>query len=337
MNKQISLPLAAAFLLGANLSQAELVKFYVGQDCATTLTSGTYKGLANPNYRRLTFLYAHAYLETPMNNHYHNIGSYTYTGLASDPLTVPTNSNYRIPEVSTGNRPLTLVEETNGIFAGKLVNKLTVEDYSDPRIRSVHNILPYVTASATNEFGFGSAEHVMFHSKSDSWTNSMDGAVVAMELVEKTDGLHVGTTNQLDVLINPGDRLTMGPGNSFEFRPMVWTETNATPGTYSLKFKLVDESDRPEPMLDSGVVTFLYRVQGVPQLNMAKTVTLTMPMVTEGYVLEEAATPEGPWTTVEDAPAVQTLAGGHSAAQTGYKVLTRPTDQPSRYFRLRKL
>lgn len=337
MQKHTYLSLAAAVLFGANLSQAELVKFYVGQDRAATMTSGTYKGLANPNYQRLTFLYAHAYLETPLNNHYHNIGSYTYAGPTNAPLAIPTNSNYRIPEVSTGNQPLTLVEETNGIFAGKLVNKTTAEDYSDPRIRSVHRILPHVTATATNQFGYGSAEYVMFHSKSDGWTNSLDGVVVAMELVEKTEGLHVGTTKQLDALANPGDRVVMGDGNTFEFTPVVWTEASAPAGTYTLKFKLVDVSGSASPMLDSGIVTFLYRVQGAPELTIAQTITLTMPVITEGYVLEEAPSPDGPWTAVAATPSVEVVTGGHSAAQTGNKILTQPLNAASRFYRLRKL
>lgn len=337
MKHALTLIGAAALLAGLVPARAELVKFYIGQDRTATLTSGTYKNLPNPNYQRLTFLYAHAYLETPMSDHYHNIGSYTYTGPTNAPVAVPTNSNYRIPEVSTGNPPLTLAEATNGLFAGKLVNKITNEDYSDPRIRSVHKILPYVTATATNQFGFGSAEYTMFHSKSDGWTNSLEGAVIAMELVEKTDGLHVGTTNQLDALVNVGDRVTMGDGNTFEFTPVVWTETNATPGTYTMKFKLVDVSGSTNAMLDSGIVTFLYRVQGAPQMSIAQTITLTMPTVTDGYVLEEASSPEGPWTEVADTPVVETISGGHSAAQTGYKTLTQPGNAASHFYRLRKL
>jgi hypothetical protein len=328
---------ATAWLFSPALSQAELVKFYVGLDRAATLTSGTYKNLPNPNYQRLTFLYAHAYLETPMSDHYHNIGSYTYTGPSNAPVAVPTNSNYRIPEISTGNQPLTLVEETNGLFAGKLVNKSTTEDYSDPRIRSVHQILPYITATVTNQFGFGSAEFVMFHSKSDGWTNSLEGSVIAMELVEKSEGLHVGTTNQLDALVNVGDRVTMGDGNTFDFTPVVWTEANATPGAYTFKFRLVDASGSAAPMLDSGIVTFLYRVQAAPQLSIAQTVTLTMPTITEGYVLEEAASPAGPWITVAETPVVETISGGHSAAQTGNKTLTQSANAAAHFYRLRKL
>ena len=126
-------------------------------------------------------------------------------------------------------------------------------------------------------------------------------------------------------------------GDAFEFTPVVWAETNAPAGTYSLKFKLVDVSGSPNAMLDSGIVTFLYRVQGLPQLSIEQTITLTMPTITEGYVLEEATTIEGPWTVVADSPTVETISGGHSGSQTGKKLLTQPGNLSSRFYRLRKL
>jgi hypothetical protein len=347
MKSTQSLALAAAVLFGANLSHAEIVEFYVGVDGRTTLTSGSYSGLPNPNAGRLTFLYAHQYIgvierpgQTPLtlfNNHYHTIGSYTYAGPTNNPVVVPTNTNFRIPEPSSGQQPLTLVLETNGLFAGKLINKKTVEHYSDPRIRSVHDILLHRTATATNQFGYGSGEYVMFHSSGGRWTNRLDGVVVAMELVEKTPGLHVGTTNQIHVLINPGDRVVMGNGNSFEFIPVVWAEPDTPPGTYVLRFKLVDVSGGPSPVLESGIVTFWYRVPPEPQLSIAKTVTVKMPAVTEGYVLEEAPTVDGPWTPVTTEPIIETVTGRPNDAPTGYKFITQPGEPGTKFYRLRKL
>ncbi|MBL9127605.1 MAG: hypothetical protein JNL97_08160 [Verrucomicrobiales bacterium] len=324
-------------LSAAPTTRAELLLYYVGQDNLATLASGSFRGLANPNVGRLTFLYAHAYPEAPFDNHYHSIGVYAYTGTSNAPVVVPTNANFRIPEISTGQLPLTLVLSTNGAFAGKLTNRKTVENYSDPRIRSVHRILPHVTATATNDFGYGSGEYVMFHSSSRRWTNSLEGAVVAMELVEKSPGLHVGTADRLDALDRPGDRVAMGEGNTLDFTPVIWTEPSAEPGTYTLKFKLVDVSERPTPLQESGIVTFLYRVQPEPEPNIARSVTVSMPSVTEGYVLEEAISPEGPWTPVTDTPVVHTVGGGHGGAQTGIKILTQPADAATKLYRLRKL
>lgn len=61
-----------------------------------------------------------------------------------------------------------------------------------------------------------------------------------MELVQKSTELRIGTPSQLEALTNPGDRVTMGDGPNFEFTPVVWVEPNTAPGTYELKFKLVD-------------------------------------------------------------------------------------------------
>lgn len=347
MQHLVRLFLAAAVSFGATLSQAQLITFYVGQDGLATLTSGTYNGRPNPNAGRLTFLYAHAYSgvterpnQTPLtlfNNHYHSIGIYTYTGPASAPVAVPTNANFRIPEASTGQLPLTLVAATNGLHTGKLVNQKTVENYSDPRIRSVHDILPHITATATNVFGYGSGEYVMFRSSGGRWTNSLDGVVVAMELVQKSPELRVGTANQPEALVNPGDRVPLGNGNSFEFTPVVWAEPNTAPGTYELKFKLVDVSGGPSPMLESGIVSFWYRVVGEPQLTLAQTVTVKMPAVTVGYVLEESLTANGPWAPVTTVPTIETVTGGHDAAQTGNKFITQPGNLAMKFYRLRKL
>lgn len=325
-----------AFWGSTHAGLADLVSYYVGRDGLTTLTSGTFRDLPNPNAGRLTFLYSHAYPENPFNNHYHSIGIYTYTGTSNAPVIVPTNANFRIPEASTGQLPLTLVLATNGMHAGKLVNQRTVENYSDPRIRSVHRILPHVTATATNVFGYGSSEYLLFHSSSHRWTESLTGAVVAMELVEKSPELHVGTAEQLDALVNPGDRIVMGDGDSFEFSPVVWTEPSTQPGTYALQFKLVDVGGSQSPLMESGIVTFLYRVQAEPELAITRTVTLTMPAVTDGYVLEESTSTDGPWTVVTATPSLGAVDGGHSTAQTGVKSLTRPGDGITRFYRLRK-
>lgn len=337
MKTKTLLALAAALAFGAGTARAELLEFYVGVDGLPTLASGTYRGLANPNHGRITFLYAHSYPEAPFDNHYHSIGVYTYTGPTNAPVVVPTNANFRIPEASTGQLPLTLVAATNGLHAGKLVNRRTAEHYSDPRIRSVHRILPHVTATATNEFGYGSGEYIMFRSSAGRWTNTLAGAALAMELVEKAPELKVGTEAQLEALVNPGDRVAIGEGNRFEFVPVVWAEPGTPAGTYALRFKLVDTRGGAGALLDSGIVTFWYRVLDAPELAIANSVTLVMPLVTEGHVLEEADSVDGPWTAVAASPVPETVGGGHSAAQTGRKTLTQPTGTGMKVYRLRKL
>jgi hypothetical protein len=58
----------------------QFAQFYVGIDGRHTLNAGTYSGLANPNYNRLTFLLGHSSVDAPTANHYHNKSAYSYTG-----------------------------------------------------------------------------------------------------------------------------------------------------------------------------------------------------------------------------------------------------------------
>ncbi|MBM3844747.1 MAG: hypothetical protein FJ405_00480 [Verrucomicrobia bacterium] len=337
MIKLRTLVVAAALAATFNSARAEINDYYDGVDNRPIWTTGTYASQPNPNRGRLTFLYAHAFAQTPFNNHYHTIGSYFFVGPSNAPVVVPTNANFRIPEGYTGQPPLTLTPATNGPFVGKLVNRATSEHYSDARISSVHRLLQHVTSTRTNTFGWGSGEYIMFHSSGGRFTNSLDGVVVAMELVQKSPELRVGTATQPEALANPGDRVTMGDGANFEFTPVVWAEPNTAPGTYELKFKLVDVGGGPSPALESGIVTFWYRVVGEPQLTIAKTVMLKMPQVTDGYVLEEAPSVDGPWTPLSTAPTLEVVGSGEGAAQTGLKFLSQSAEAATKVYRLRKL
>ncbi len=46
--------------------------FYVGLDGFEILSTGTYAGLENPNYNRLTFLYVHRNENRPESSHFHS-------------------------------------------------------------------------------------------------------------------------------------------------------------------------------------------------------------------------------------------------------------------------
>lgn len=332
MKRNLILSLAAAVSFGANLSRAELLEFYVGIDGREILPSGTYRGLPNPNFGRLSFLYAHGYKFVPglapvgensfANNHYHVIGGYSYSGPTNAPVVNPTSANNRIPEVSTRRPPLTLVPGT-GLYAGKLVSAKTAEHYSDLRMRSTQDL------NRPDKYGPGSPEWIMFHSSGGTRTNRLDGAVVALELVEKTPGLNIGTPDQLHVLINPGDRHVLGEGNTLEFQPVFWVEGDSPVGTYSASFKLVDmntEGGRT-PFPESGIFHLDFRVAPPPSLAIQRAVHLTLPQVIPGYVLESAPTVEGPWTPVEM----------REAREVGTDwLLSLPADMESRLFRLRR-
>src|SRR5687768_6377960 len=73
--------IAAVTILGipAALEAAEL-SYFIGIDGLPTISGGTYDGLPNPNYQRLTFLWGHPSEEAPASSHYHSKGIYRYIG-----------------------------------------------------------------------------------------------------------------------------------------------------------------------------------------------------------------------------------------------------------------
>ena len=334
----VAASLAAAFVSTPS-ARAEISGFYVGIDSRATLASGVYVGLPNPNFNRLTFLHPHVFPSTLANNHYHGIGSYTYYGPTNELITTPTNSGWRIPEVYTGQAPLTLVPATNGLHAGKLVSAPTAEHYSTIRLRPVHALTTNITAGPmTNHYGYGSGEWFMFNSSGGFRTQSMAGASIALELISLTPGLHLGSASTSDLATNPGDRVTLGDGDGdgFDFKPVLWTEANAAPGTYEIKFKFVDAANSGP--LESGIVTIQFRVTDAPGLTIRQFVHVSMPLTTEGHVLEGAPTVNGPWTPVAQAPEEDHSGVGESAIQLGTKTLeVSVAPGANQFYRLRKL
>jgi hypothetical protein len=153
--------LALVLVLGCALpAQAVEPHYFVAVDSLRTLTSGTYAGLPNPNYGRLTFLFAHPSEEAPSSSHFHAIGAYSYTGPVESPTVITTNTNNRIPELSTGNLPLRLLPDT-GVFAGRLASRPTGEEYSDLRLASIQVL---------RGFPGDSIEGFLFHSSEGRWT-----------------------------------------------------------------------------------------------------------------------------------------------------------------------
>ncbi len=330
----LAVSLGAATIALVAPAHAETAGFYIGIDTRNPLASGVYRNLPNPNFNRLTFLYAHTYEYVPglapagastfAINHYHPIGAYSYSGPSNAPVTQVTSSNNRIPEIATAQPPLTLIPATNGLFAGKLVNARTEEHFSDMRWWATDDL------NQPTRYGPGSPEWILFYSSAGTRTNSVSGAVVHLELVSKTTGLHVGATNALDIVTNPGDRYNLGAGEAIRFTPVFWVDGNAAVGTYSATFKLIDVNTDGgrTPFGESGLFTLDFKVAPEPQMTIAPAVNLNLPIVTAGYVLEGAVSTEGPWTPV-------TLPHGtHSGDR---QTVALPATGNLRVFRLRKL
>ncbi len=226
-------------LIAPASANGAIFNYYIGRDGLVSFSSGTYAGYVNPNYTRVTFLYAHPNQVNPSGNHYHAIGAYSLTGPAELPVVNSTNANNRIPEQYTGQPPLTLVPGT-GVFTGKLVSAATAEHYSDLRILSV---------DALAGFPPGTPEHFMFNSSGGRWAGSMAGTTVALQLVSKTAGLHISTSNGTEILASPGDVFPLGAGDAIDFTPVFWTDGSAALGTYSAELRLLETSSA---VLDGG-------------------------------------------------------------------------------------
>jgi hypothetical protein len=312
---------------------SETVGYYIGIDSRNPIATGLYAGRENPNFNRLTFLYAHTYQFVPglapagastfAINHYHPIGAYTLTGPTNAVAVNPTSSNNRIPEIHTRQPPLTLAPTTNALYAGKLVHSRSREHFSDLRWRATDDL------NQPQRFGPGSPSWILFHSSAGTRTNSLAGGVIGLELVSKSEGLHIGTADTLDVLSNPGDRFNLGNGPSIDFAPFFWVNANAEVGTYSAAFKLVDTNTEGgrTPFLESGIFNFDFKVAPEPTLVIAPAVNLTVPLVTAGHVLEGAPSMEGPWTPVV------LPQGTHSGDQ---QTVSLPAGSAMQVFRLRK-
>jgi len=196
--------------------------YIIGRDNLATLASGTFTGSANPNYGRLTFLYNH-------DNHYHGLGTYSYTGTAQAPVANDTNANNRSPEISSLQAPLPLSMGSGSLYGDKLVNKISGLEYSDMRFLSVDSL---AAAPA------GSPEAILFNSSNGRWNQSIAGSQVQLELVSATPGLYIGDSNNLN-LFQSSNLYNLGAGEAIDFTPVFWTAINAPLGKYSAEFRLI--------------------------------------------------------------------------------------------------
>jgi hypothetical protein len=227
--------------------QAATVGFYAGVDTAATLASGTYAGLPNPNYERLTLLFNHG-------DHFHGIGAYSYSGPAGSPTVMSTNTNNRIPEISSLEPPLPLAPGSGPVYSGSLVNSPGASEYSHISLAAI---------DALQGFAPGTDEYVLYNSSSGRWASSLAGAAIALELVSITPGLRIGTESELSVMSAPGDLYLLG-GSSLSFTPLFSVDDSAS-GVYSAEFRLHDLRATGTPYGASGTFHFDFEATPVPE------------------------------------------------------------------------
>jgi len=240
---------ATAFAISTSIAPGwadNRTHYFVAVDNRTHIIGGVYNGLPNPNAGRLTFLFAHTDEEEPSTNHFHGIGVYSYTGPADSPVIISTNTNNRLPETFTLQPPITLTPQGE-----RFVSSLTGEEYANLKTESVQSL---------SGFPPDSFEGFLFNSSQGRWTTPLPGAVVTLELVAITPGLHISNEAGQEILTNVGDTYTLGDGDNFAFTPTFWTSATAAPGTYSATFKLKDTSGGNAPFGESGTFHLDFRV-----------------------------------------------------------------------------
>ncbi|MBD2530726.1 PEP-CTERM sorting domain-containing protein [Nostoc flagelliforme FACHB-838] len=230
--------------------------FYIGLDGLEALSTGTYAGLENPNYNRLTLLFAHRDEDTPESSHFHGIGTYSYSGSLNNPTINPTNTNNRIPESYSEQPPLTLLPGT-GFYSGRLISTPTDKEYSNLTIEPIASLK--TSKELDNQY--------LFNSSNGRWQSSLEGANIGLQLASISSGLNIGDSAGVDIVKSVGDIYTIGSGDNFSFTPTFWTDAAAPLGTYSASFKLVDlgTDNHRIPFKESGTFNFDFEVKAVPE------------------------------------------------------------------------
>jgi len=222
--------------------------YIIGVDSLQTLTSGTYANLPNPNYGRLTFLYAHY---SPGTEHFHGIGAWSYSGDRNNPIVRNTNNNNRIPELAQRERPggqrYLELRPGSGVFAGKWISGLDGGEYSNLRMRPFDYL-----------FNFQGDERVdrLINSSRGRWRTILPtNAIVGLQLMEISDGLNIARRDGTPINLQPGQVLTLGTGADWVFDPVFWVADGAPEGVYSVGFRLLDMNTAQgyTPIRDSGV------------------------------------------------------------------------------------
>lgn len=208
--------------------------YYVAVD---TLPTVNYQGSPsdapvsrpNPNQNRLTLLLNHG-------DHFHSIGTYSLSGPTAAPTVQDTNANNRVPETYAGLPPLSLLPGS-GFFVGQLVSGLdTGNEYEGLTLRPVASL--YTPGAPPNDPG-----NTLFNSSGGRWNAPLGaGALLGLELVSITGGLHVSDTQGNALFSGVSDIYNLGASDDWSFTPVFHAGANAAPGVYSAEMRLVDRS-----------------------------------------------------------------------------------------------
>ncbi|MDW8103989.1 MAG: all3515 family Zur-repressed PEP-CTERM protein [Armatimonadota bacterium] len=244
--------IALAVILFAPFAQAQYHDVYfVGVDGFSTIASGTYRGLPNPNFGRLTLLFAHY---TPGTEHYHPIGAWSYSGPPASPAVNNTNANNRLPELyqrTTGQEYIYLYPGS-GAFAGYYRSGIV----RDPAREEYSFLLTQPTgvlADSTDP-----AVQRLYNSSAGRWRGSLGEARVGLRLVDITPGLRITLEDGTPILPSVGSVYEIGRGDRFAFTPVFSVAFGSPIQPYTAAFQLIDLNNTPgyRPLRDSGIFYF---------------------------------------------------------------------------------
>ncbi|MGQ9737014.1 MAG: all3515 family Zur-repressed PEP-CTERM protein [Armatimonadota bacterium] len=246
----------AAFSITTALWAQSHDVYFVGVDGWSTIPRGTYAGLDNPNYGRLSLLLAHY---TPGTEHFHPVGVWSYSGDPRAPIVNNTSTNNRLPELfqrATGQAYIYL-RPGSGIFDGFYRSGL------DPISYEYSNLLIQPTgvlAGSTDP-----ALQRLFNSFNQRWVGSLGQARVGLQLVDISPGLRITLPDGTPILEQVGQVYEIGQGDSFAFLPVFSLPIGSPKVVYSASFRLIDLNTQAgyTPIRDSGV--FHFDFQPVPE------------------------------------------------------------------------
>ncbi len=231
--------------------------FHVGVDKAENVGFGTYTGLPNPNFDRLTLMLSHTFTDNPTRNHFHRIGSFSYSGDAADPQPGFSGNN-RIPEPYQGDDGLSLLPGA-GAFDGLLVSGLgpaafpgdeVEQEYGDVSIRPMDNLLSFDGRLADAGDARGQdfhPGHYLVNASGGAYKNPIDGTTVGLRLIDIDAGLTVHDRSGVQIFNSLGDVFEMGTSASWVFDPVFAVDGAAAAGsTFSATFELTDLLGHPE-------------------------------------------------------------------------------------------
>ncbi len=241
----------------ATTAFGEVVNYIIGRDSRPAMIGGTYDGLDNPNYNRMTMLYAHWNESSPASNHYHSKGTYSYTGANNGAATLVNDFNGTfgtsniLPESPAVNDVWMMpgTGDFDGMFRTGLTNSLP---FNNLRFRTVNSL---------DGFADGTPENYMFNSSSGRFNGLLGSEDVFLNLESISSGLSIRDASGNVLMDAAGQSFNLGAGDSIDFTPIFTVDDSVAGGS---KYQAVFTLSSPGSSWGDGG-RFVMQVTAVPE------------------------------------------------------------------------